>query len=242
MSCSRSNTYYEKRMPLKDQIVAEAIKEAIGTSRRGRGKVIPLVRRKHPELSKSKIRRVYEKQGFALMKRMKSRKRNNPSNPAIVPMKRNEEWAIDFMHDSLANGRKLRSLNIIDPFNRECKGIYIRHNLPAVSVIELLEQAMEKHGKPQFIRTDNGPEFISKRFQVWLKENSIGWSKIRKGCPQENCFIERFNKTMREDFLDANLLFSLEEANEMAESFRREYNEVRPHESLNDLTPMEYAA
>lgn len=229
-------------MPGKDQNISQAIQEVIGTSRKGRGKVIPLVQRKHPQLSKSSIRRVYEKEGFALMKRMKKRVRNNPSNPATVPLKRNEEWSIDFMHDSLVNGRMIRSLNIIDPFNRECKGIYIRHNLPAVKVIEMLEQAIEKYGKPMFIRTDNGPEFISKRFQLWLNTNSIGWSKIRKGCPQENCFIERFNKTMREDLLDANLLFTLDEANQMAEIFRKDYNEVRPHESLNNLTPLEYAA
>lgn len=242
MNCSRTNSYYEKRMQDKDAVVSKAIKDVIGTSRKGRGKVIPLVRRMHPQLSKYQIRRVYEKEGYALMKRMKSRKRNNPSNPATVPMKRNEEWAIDFMHDSLVNGRRIRSLNIIDPFNRECKGIYIRYNLPSVRVIELLEQSIEKHGKPQFIRTDNGPEFISKAFQLWLHNNGIGWSKIRKGSPQENCFIERFNKTMREDFLDANLFYTAEAADEMAAEFMHEYNAVRPHESLNDLTPIEYAA
>lgn len=229
-------------MPEKDKIISQAIKEAIGSTTKGRGKVIPLVRRKHPHLSKSKIRRVYEKEGFALMKRMKSRKRNNPKNPATVPLKRNEEWAIDFMHDSLANGRKIRLLTIIDPYNRECKGIYIGHNLPAERVIELLEQCIEKYGKPCYIRSDNGPEFISKKFQLWLKEKTIGWSKIRKGSPQENCYIERFNKTVRYDFLDCNLFFHTVSANEMAEEFRREYNEERPHASLNDLTPIEYAA
>lgn len=229
-------------MPLKDAPVVDAIKKSIGSSRKGRGKVIPLVQRLHPEMSKYTIRRVYEDHGFSLMKRMKGRKRNHPSNPATVPLLKNQEWAIDFMHDSLVDGRRIRCLNIIDPFNRECKGIYIRHNLPAVRVIEVLEQSIEKYGKPQFIRTDNGPEFISKRFQLWLHENHIGWSKIRKGCPQENCFIERFNRTMREDFLDANLLFSIESANEMAELFRTDYNEARPHESLNNLTPLEYAA
>ena len=242
INCSRTNSYYAKRMPVKDEPIIEIIKQVIGTSRKGRGKVIPIIQRTYPQWSKSKIRRVYEKQGFALMKRMKKRIRNNPKNPAIVPMKPNEEWAIDFMHDSLINGRTIRSLNIIDPFNRECKGIYIRHNLPAVRVIELLEQAIEKYGKPSFIRTDNGPEFISKRFQLWLKNSQIGWCKIRKGCPQENCFIERFNKTMREDFLDANLLYSIDQSNELAEYFRKDYNEVRPHESLNNLTPVEYAA
>ena len=242
MSCSRTNSYYKKRMPLKDQPVVEAIKSVIGTSRKGRGKVIPLVQRSFPSLSSSKIRRIYERGGFALMKRMKTRRRNNPSNPANVPLGSNEEWAIDFMHDSLVNGRQIRSLNIIDPYNRECKGIYIRHSIPAIRVIEFLEQSIEKYGKPKFIRTDNGPEFISKTFQLWLIKNHIGWSKIPKGCPQENCFVERFNRTMREDFLDANLFFTLEQANEQAAKFKYEYNELRPHESLNNLTPVEYAA
>jgi putative transposase len=229
-------------MPLKDQPVVEAIKDVIGTSRKGRGKVIPMVQRKHPFFSSSKIRRVYEKQGFSLMKRMKKRKRNNPSNPATVPLEQNKEWAIDFMHDSLDNGRPIRSFNIIDQYNRECKGIYIRHSIPAVRVIEFMEQSIEKHGKPEFIRMDNGPELISKRFQLWLIKNNIGWSKIRKGCPQENCFIERFNRTMREDFLDANIFSTVDQANELAAEFQREYNELRPHESLNNLTPVEYAA
>lgn len=229
-------------MPEKDQPIIEAIKQVIGTTRKGRGKVIPMVQRKHPQMSSSKIRRVYEKEGFSLMKKLKRRVRNNPNNPAVVPMQANQEWAIDFMHDSLANGRQIRSFNIIDPYNRECKGIYIRHSIPAIRVIEFLEQAIEKYGKPLFIRSDNGPEFISKRFQLWLNDNKIGWSKIRKGCPQENCFVERFNRTMREDFLDANLFFSIDQANELAFEYQHEYNQVRPHESLNNLTPLEYAA
>lgn len=229
-------------MPKKDEKIEKAIREAIGNSRKGRKKVIPLVQKRHPEMSKSSIRRVYEQREFALMKRMKTRKRNNPANPAIVPLEPNVEWAIDFMHDSLESGRRFRSLNIIDPFNRECKGIYIRHNLPAIAVIELLDQAMEKYGKPKFIRTDNGPEFISKRFQLWMHNNSIGWSKIEKGKPQQNCHIERFNKTVREDLFDAHLFYSIDHANILAQAFQNEYNTERPHESLNDLTPVEYAA
>lgn len=229
-------------MPEKDQPIIEAIKEVIGTTRKGRGKVIPMVQRKHPQMSSSKIRRVYEKEGFSLMKKLKRRVRNNPKNPAMLPMEANQEWAIDFMHDSLANGRRIRSFNIIDPYNRECKGIYIRHSIPAIRVIEFLEQAIEKYGKPQFIRSDNGPEFISKRFQLWLNDNKIGWSKIQKGCPQENCFVERFNRTVREEFLDANLFFSIDHANELACAYQQEYNEERPHESLNNRTPLEYAA
>lgn len=229
-------------MPQKDAEVETLIREVIGNSRKGRNKVIPLNQRKQPRIGSSKIRRIYEQKGFSLMKRFKTRIKNNQSNPATIPLKANYEWAIDFMHDSLVNGRQIRSLNILDPYNRESKGIFIRHNLPTVRVIEYLDQVIEKYGKPEFIRTDNGPEFISKRFKLWLHDNKIGWNKIQKGKPQQNCFIERFNKTVREDLFDANLLFSIEQANELAEKFRHDYNYLRPHESLNNLTPIEYAA
>jgi putative transposase len=146
------------------------------------------------------------------------------------------------MHDSLVNGRPIRSLNILDPYNRQCKGIYLRHNLPANRVIEMLEQSIEKHGKPQYIRSDNGPEFISNEFQKWMHDLGIGWNPIEKGKPQQNCHVERFNRTMREDFLDAHLFISEEDAQQKAEQWEMEYNFDRPHESLKNKTPIEYAA
>ena len=161
-------------MPLKDEPIEQAIRAAIGHSRKGRKKVIALIRRKHPEIGASKIRRVYQINGFALMKRHKHRMRNNPKNPATVPLQANIEWAIDFMHDSLVDGRRIRSLNIIDPYNRQCKGIYIRHSIPAQVLIELLDRSIEKYGKPKYIRSDNGPEFIAKRFKKWMHDNEIG--------------------------------------------------------------------
>lgn len=218
------------------------IKEAIGKSRKGRKKVVALVRKKHPEIGSSRIRRIYSQSGLTLTKRLKRRRYNNPCHPASVPLKANEEWAIDFMHDSLVNGRAIRSLNIIDHFNRECKGIFIRHSIPAAHLIEFMNQAIEKYGKPKFIRTDNGPEFISREFKLWMDNNEIGWNKIQNGKPQQNCFIERFNRTMREEFLDAHLFFNIEQANELAATFLNEYNSERPHESLANLTPLEYAA
>jgi putative transposase len=231
-----------KRMPIKDKPIKETIEKVIGSSRKGRKKIIKLVQKELPEISSSKIRRIYERNGFALLQKQKKRKWNNPKNKATIPMNANVEWAIDFMHDSLANGRSIRSLNIVDPYNRECKGIFIRHSLPAVRVIEFLEQAIEKYGLPKFIRSDNGPEFTSKQFQLWMHYKKIDWNKIEKGKPQQNCFVERFNRTMREEFLDANLFFTIEHANEMAEYYREEYNYLRPHESLGQLTPIEYAA
>ena len=228
-------------MPQKDELVSAAIKAAIGTRRRGRKKVIAMVQRTQ-SYSSSRIRRVYEQQGYALYSKPRKRMQQRKANPAFIPTEENHEWGIDFMHDVLENGRQIRSLNIIDPFNRVCKGMFINHSMPAKRVIELLERAIECHGKPGSIRTDNGPEFISKRFQLWLGNKKIKWVSIRKGKPQENCFIERFNRTAREDLFDANIFCSLEDANEKAAEFTEEYNTIRPHESLNNQTPFEYAA
>jgi putative transposase len=161
-------------MHVKDASIETAIREAIDSSRKERKKLIALIKRNKPEIGESKIRRVYQLKGFALMKRLKQRSRNNPRNPATVPFQPNIEWAIDFMHDALAEGRKIRNLNIIDPYIRQCKGIYIRNSIHAQLLIHLLEQSIEGYGKPKFLRSDNGPEFISKQFRLWLRNNGIG--------------------------------------------------------------------
>jgi putative transposase len=240
--CSRKNVYYQKLMPFKDEPVKAAITEVIGTSRKGRIKVVKLVQKRHPEMGSSQIRRVYEKEGFSLQKQVKKRIKDNPRNPVDIPFSINEEWAMDFMSDALGCGSKLRTLNIIDHYNRECKGIKVSRNLPARAVIEYLEQAIEKHGKPKRIRTDNGPEFRSKMFQLWLGKNNIAWSKIQKGKPQQNAIIERFNKTYREDILDAYIFNSIEHAQNLTDDWVHEYNTERPHQSLNYQAPSFYAA
>lgn len=242
LKCSRNSAYYEKLMPVKDEPIKAAIEQTIGTSRKGRMKVIRLVQKKHPEFGSSRIRRVYEQYGFALQKKLKRRVKHNPVNPICVPLKRNIEWGIDFMSDALTDGRKIRTLNIVEHFNRECLGIHVSRSIPAVRVIEFLERKIEKHGKPKAIRTDNGPEFTSKAFQLWMKKNDIDWSKIQKGCPQENAIVERFNRTYREDVLDANLFYHVEHAQRITDEWIEEFNTLRPHQSLNQLTPTEYAA
>lgn len=229
-------------MPQKDAVVKEVIKSVIGTSRLGRKKIIAKVQKKHPHLGASKIRRVYEKEGFSLQKRMKKRRFDNPANPIEVPLGPNIEWAMDFMSDSLANGKKFRTLNIIDQYNRKCLEIAISYSLPSRKVIEILQRTIEEHGKPQGIRTDNGSEFTSFLFQDWLFNNNINWVKIQKGKPQQNAIIERFNRTYREDVLDANLFFTLDNVYEVTKPWKVDYNEERPHESLNYFTPNEFAA
>lgn len=240
--CSRKNKYYKRIMPLKDEPIKQAIEKVIGGSRKGRNKVIKMVQKQHPGIGSSRIRRVYEREGFALSKKLKRRIKDNPKNPINIPLKKNEEWAMDFMSDSLADGRPIRTLNVIDHCNRECKGIEIARSIPSRRVIEFLKVLIERYGKPKRIRTDNGPEFRSKLFQCWLAANGIEWSGIQKGKPQQNAIIERFNKTYREDVLDANVFYTTEHALEITRNWLIDYNEVRPHEALNYQTPLNYAA
>jgi putative transposase len=229
-------------MPAKDAVVKKAIEDVIGTSRKGRTKVIKLVQKKQPGWGDSKIRRVYEREGFSLHRKLRRRIKDNPANPISIPLQPNMEWAMDFMSDALDNGRTIRTLNIVDHYNRQCMGITIDFNLPARRVIETLERVIERHGKPVSIRTDNGPEFRSKRFQLWMEDNHIQWNPIQKGKPQQNAIIERFNKTYREDVLDAHVFSTLEHARHVTERWIEDYNNERPHQALNYQTPLTYAA
>lgn len=229
-------------MPQKDSIVRDAIMEVLGTSRIGRRKVIVKVKRKNPDLGSSRIRRVYENSGFSLYKRHKRKRFDNPANPVSVPLEKNQEWAMDFMSDALANGSKIRTLNIVDQYNRKCVSIEIERSFPSRRVIEVVKRAINEHGKPKGIRTDNGPEFTSHVFQQWLEDSGIEWVKIQKGKPQQNAIIERFNKTYREDILDSYKFFSLDHIRELTCDWIHNYNDDRPHEALNYKTPNEYAA
>lgn len=239
--CCRTSKYYTLLMPEKDALLKEMISRVIGASRKGRNKVIVLLQRSNPNLSKSKIRRVYQKEGFSLFKRVKKRVSSNPANPIILPFSKNVEWAMDFMSDSLTNGRRIRTLNIIDHFDRSCLAIEVEHSFPARKVTMILDRIIEEKGKPQTIRTDNGPEFTSKCFQLWLKQRKIKWAPIEKGAPQQNGIIERFNRTYREDVLDANVFSSITSAKQITEVFIEDYNNNRPHEALGNKTPKEYS-
>ena len=147
---------------------------------------------------------------------------------------------MDFMHDTLINGRRFRVLNIIDDFNRESLVTEPQFSFPAQSVILILKELIREYGKPLKIRTDNGPEFISGYFEQWCDDNNIKLEHIPPGKPFRNGYIERFNRSFRENILDAFLFESLFQARNIFEEWRVEYNTHRPHESLNNQSPIQY--
>lgn len=237
MSANRNSKYYKKKMPGKDAVVKQAIEKVLPGCKKGRKKVIALVQKEYPEMGSFRIRRVYVRSGFNLYQKPKSRKIQASSNPLPICLKANEEWAMDFMSDALENGCRIRVFNVVDHYSRFFIASKISSSIPARKVIEYLENAMEMYGAPERIRTDNGPEFRSKLFQLWLKEKSIKWEQIQPGKPQQNACIERLNRTFREDVLDANIFSSIEKAQQVTDIFKHEYNEERPHEALKNLTP-----
>ena len=172
-----------------------------------------------------------------LKRKPKKRLPARTARTLVVPEQMNQTWSLDFMSDALSNGRAFRTLNVIDDFNREALWIEVDTSLPAERVVRVLEQLLEWRGKPASIRMDNGPELISQRLESWAKEKNIALLHIQPGKPAQNAYIERFNRTYREDVLDAYLFDDLEEVRTITESWLEDYNTIRPHEALQGLPP-----
>jgi len=153
----------------------------------------------------------------------------------------NHVWSYDFVEDRTERGGKLRILVIIDEHTRECLAIRVKPSIPASAVIEVLEWLFLTRGVPKYIRSDNGPEFISKAVCQWLKESGCQTLFIKPGSPWENGYIESFNDKLRDECLNREVFRNGKEAQAIVEAFRQEYNNYRPHSSLGYLTPAEFA-
>lgn len=159
----------------------------------------------------------------------------------MVPCAPNQVWSIDFMSDSLMDGRRFRLLNVIDDFNRESLAVEVDTSLPSLRVIRVLEGLLAQRGKPANIRCDNGPEFISHKLEQWCTEKKITLQFIQPGKPMQNAYIERNNGSMRRELLNAYLFTSLSEVRALSEEWRLDYNQDRPHKSLGYQSPLKYA-
>lgn len=171
--------------------------------------------------------------------RIKTKKRLLREKPEelVQPQASNQMWSMDFMHDQLDDGRCFRLFNVIDDFNREGLGIEVDFSLPSERVIRSLEQIIEWRGKPTTIRCDNGPEYISRSIQIWAEAQGIQLNYIQPGQPQQNAYVERYNRTVRYEWLNQYLFKSIEEVQDCATKWLWEYNNERPNMGIGGITP-----
>jgi putative transposase len=189
-----------------------------------------------------RVYRVYTEMKLNIRRRAKKRLPARVKQQLFQPDQKNQVWSIDFMHDSLWDGRSFRLLNIIDDYNREVLAIEADTSLPVIRLLRVLERLKETTGLPEMIRVDNGPEFISHKLNYWCRENKIQLVFIQPGKPMQNAFIERLNGSLRRELLNAYIFKSLSDVRQKTQEWMYDYNNNRPHTSLNNKTPNEFAA
>jgi len=189
-----------------------------------------------------RVYRVYKE--LELNLRIKPRKRLVREKPEAltVPQSVNQVWSMDFMHDQLEDGRTFRLLNVIDDFNREAIGMEVDFSLPSERVIRELQQIISWRGKPQVIRCDNGPEYVSAAIQSWASDTGIKLEYIQPGNPQQNAYVERFNRTVRYEWLSQYYWRDLAEVQDFATKWMWSYNHDRPNMALGGFTPKQRVA
>ena len=237
MMIHRSYFYYVEKKD--DYEVLQAIKDA---SEFGDGfwKIFSRIRRSGKLWNHKKVYRIYKSMCYNKRVKLKKRLPARVKHPLVAPERPNDTWSLDFVSDTLENGRKFRVLNILDDFDRSAVAQEVSMSMPSERVIRILEKIIWIKGKPDNIRCDNGPEFISNKFQDWCKANDIAIKYTQPGCPTQNSFVERFNGSYRRAILDAYIFRNMNDVRELTESWMMDYNENRPHYSLGDMSPNEY--
>ncbi len=201
-----------------------------------------LLRREGWAVNHKRVYRLYREEGLAVRRRKRKRIGAVERQPLAIPTRPNERWSMDFISDALSEGRKFRSLNIVDDFNRECLAAEVDTCLTGARVVRVMERLREQRGLPQVLVMDNGPEFAGQAVDVWAYNQGVKLHFIEPGKPVQNAFIESFNGKMRDECLNEHWFLSLGEARETIEAWRRDYNEVRPHSALGNRTPQEFTA
>lgn len=240
LSISRSSLTYQPRMPVKDEVVVQAMQKLSGQYPRfGYRRIKILLSREGLPMSMERCARIWSQAGFQVPKK----KRRRISRESAQPMKAtcpNAVWSYDFVHDACANGQKLKCLTVIDEYTRECLAIEVASAIRSHQVIEVLTRLMSIHGVPACLRSDNGPEFVSTALLQWVNTESMGLLLIEPGKPWQNGTNESFNGKFRDECLSAEWFRNRLEARVIIEDWRNHYNKVRPHSSLGYKTPQEF--
>ena len=193
-------------------------------------------------MNHKKVHRIYREEELMIRTKRRKKRASEARLPLLPASRPNEQWSLDFMADRLVDGRKFRVLNGIDHYTRECVGIAVEASFPAEKVTAYLDRWIRERKKPEALVLDNGTEFTANHFDAWAYAKGIEMNFIRPGRPVENALIESFNGKLRDECLNASWFETLEEAKEVIESWRTDYNEQRPHSALGNVPPAQYVA
>ena len=241
LNMSRSVYRYKAKPSDDEELQEQLLSLAARKPRWGFQKMFAYLKNQGHRWNHKRVRRVYRSLGLNIRVKPKKRLPVREPQPLVTPAEAIISWSLDFMHDSLANGRTIRTLNIIDEFNREGLWIEVDTSIPAARVVRVLDMLALWRGYPKQLRLDNGPELISQTLADWAGEHDVALAFIQPGKPAQNAFIERFNRTYRESVLDAYLFHTVAEVQAITEDWLEEYNAIRPHEALGDVPPYQYA-
>ena len=224
----------------EDELTRAIVGLASEYGRYGYRRITALLNHQGFEVGKDRVQRIWRREGLKVPKKQRPRGRlwlNDGSCVRLRAQHANHVWSYDFVHHVTHDGRSLRMMTLVDEYSREALAIRVARRLGSMQVIETLADAMVVKGVPQFIRSDNGPEMTALEVKRWLQEVGSKTLFIEPGSPWENGYCESFNGKLRDEFLDGEIFYSLKEAQVLTEQWRRTYNQIRPHSSLNYRPP-----
>jgi len=236
LDVDRSSYRYRRRPDHNVELRQRLMKLAGERPRFGYRRLWLLLNHECGPINCKRVQRLYREAGLKVRRRMRKRFKAVVVERPILTAP-NQEWAMDFVHDQLATGQRIRTLSVIDNYTRECLALEVDTSLPSPRVIRVLDQIAEHRSLPQVIRTDNGPEFTSRRFLSWSMEKRVRATTIEPGKPVQNPYIESFNGRFRDECLNVNWFCNLKDARRRVQQWRLDYNCVRPHSSLNNRSP-----
>lgn len=232
-----------RRQPKRseDKDLRQRLRELSAERRRfGYRRLHILLKREGWDVNWKKLYRIYREEGLTVRKRGGRKRAIGTRAPMAIPQEPNQRWSLDFVSDTLSEGRRFRILNVIDDFSRECLASVVDTSLSGVRVARELDRIAEMRGYPCMVVSDNGTELTSNAILKWQEERCVEWHYIAPGKPMQNGFVESFNGRLRDECLNEHLFANLRHARALIGAWREDYNHHRPHSSLDGLTPWEY--